>query len=190
MLRIKFTLKYWFTIYSTVYLVILIMKMDRFRFDYIKFMKLLLLAFLTFTVIFTIYSRPVQSINTVLITPDMGPVETEVTISGTDASPFSQVKIYWESINQKRLIGTATADNNGGFLVEEIVIPEGTAGEHWIIVVDSQTLNNGVQFTIVPQIKLKVVTNRAFNTDIETSVPAIRYNIIKVNHHSSNWFIL
>jgi hypothetical protein len=153
-------------------------------------MKLLLLTLIIFNVIFAVFFRPVQSIISVLITPDTGSVETEVTVSGTGASPFSQVKIYWESINQKRLMGTATADNNGRFLVEEIVIPEGTAGEHWIIVVDSQTLNNGVQFTIVPQIKLKVVTKRALNTDIETSVPAIRYDMIKVNHYSCNWFIL
>ena len=173
-----------------MYLVIQIMNMDRFRFKYFKSMKLLLLTILTLIVIFTVFFKPVQSINSVSITPDTGPVETEVTISGTGASPFSLVKIYWESINQKRMIGTATADNNGGFLVEEIVIPEGTAGEHWVIVVDSQTLNNGVQFTIVPQIKLKVVTKRALNSDIEACVPAIRYNIIKVNHHSCNWFIL
>lgn len=173
-----------------MYSVIQIRKMDGFRFSFIKSMKLLLLTLLTFTVIFTIFFRPIQSINTVSITPDTGSVETEVTISGTGASPFSQVKIYWESITQKRLIGTATADNNGGFLVEEIMIPEGTAGKHWIIVVDSQTLINGAQFTIVPQIKLKVVTKRAFNTDIETNVPAIRYNILTVNHYCCNWFIL
>ena len=53
-----------------------------------------------------------------------------------------KIKIYWESIDEKRLIGTATADNNGGFLSEEIEVPDGTAGKHWIIVVDDHTLNN------------------------------------------------
>jgi len=164
--------------------------MERTRFGLINPMKLLFVALLTLTIIFTIFFRSIQSINTVSITPDTGPVETEVTIYGTGASPFGQVKIYLESIDEKRLIGTATVDNNGGFLVEEIEIPEGTSGKHWIIVVDGHTLNKGTQFTIVPQIKLKVVTKRTFNTETEPSVPVVKNNKIKFNHYYCIWFIL
>ena len=88
------------------------------------------------------------------------------------------------------MIGTATADNNGGFQAEEIEFSEGTAGTHWIIAVDDQTYNNGAEFTIVPQIKLKVVTKRVFNTEIEASVPAIRDNKIKFRHYKCNFYIL
>jgi hypothetical protein len=115
-----------------------------------------LLTILTMGIVFAVYTVPVVALNEPNVFPDTGPVGEEPIVNGTGAAAFSVVSIYWESIDPDNLLATATADNTGFYETDEedIVIPEDVAGDHWIIVTDGSTLNNGTIFTITPEIEL------------------------------------
>jgi hypothetical protein len=107
-------------------------------------------------IVFAIYTVPVVALNEPNVYPASGPVGTEPIVNGTGAAAFSVVSIYWDAIDPDNLLATATADDTGFYETDEedIVIPEDVYGDHWIIVTDGSTLNNGTVFMITPEIEL------------------------------------
>jgi len=84
------------------------------------------------------------------IDPDSGPVETEVTISGSCATPVANVTILWDSVEVANV--TTSADGTYAYL---LTVPPSVNGEHTITAVDLESTNNASDtFTVVALITL------------------------------------
>ena len=89
----------------------------------------------------------------VSVTGSPGHVGDEVTVSGTGATGFAPLEVYWDSLATKIKDGYALGD--GTYSITKVKIPEGIAGDHNVIVKD--TLSDDVKFTtfeILPEIEL------------------------------------
>ena len=116
-----------------------------------------LLTILTLGIMFAVYPIPIGALNTPVLSETEGCVgDDDVIVSGTGAAPFGKVSIYWDKISDDTLLTTETANSAGSYKTSDgdFEIPEDVAGNHWIIVTDGQTLNNGTIFTIIPKIVL------------------------------------
>ena len=88
-----------------------------------------------------------------------GNVGDEITVSGTGATEFSKVDIYWDDYDTK--ISETTADALKDY-TDEINIPEDVAGTHYVIVKDRVSGDTAfTEIEVVPEIVL----------DPETALP-------------------
>jgi hypothetical protein len=82
--------------------------------------------------------------------PQSGPIGTDVTITGTHATPNGSLEIYWDNTP----IGTRTADENGNFTYT-FSVPSSTRGTHRITVLDLTTnVTDTSLFTVIPSISI------------------------------------
>ncbi|MFW6117439.1 MAG: hypothetical protein ACOC6G_02520 [Thermoproteota archaeon] len=87
------------------------------------------------------------------LSANVGNVGDEITVSGSGASAYSQVEIYWENLGGQKL-GETYANSAGEYDVN-IMIPEDVAGDHAVVARDVSTGNTaGQDFTIQPEITL------------------------------------
>ncbi|MEM3798383.1 MAG: hypothetical protein QXY74_08150 [Candidatus Bathyarchaeia archaeon] len=94
---------------------------------------------------------------TVALTSSSGNVGDKVTVSGTSTTPGGLIQVYWDSVKPW--------DGKAGFLAEDyavgtsyeilIVVPNATAGDHYVIVKDVEAAEiNSATFTVNPKITL------------------------------------
>jgi len=114
-----------------------------------------------------------------LTPPGPGPVGSMITVSGTDATPFGIVEVYWDTLATK--IGEGYANSAGGYTIMFVFIPEDVVGPHDVIVYDdlSSTINSET-FVIEPKIKLSTtkglpgdsitVTGTGFGDELEVGI--------------------
>jgi len=85
-----------------------------------------------------------------------GTVGTTVTVTGSagagDASPFSTVTLYWDSL-AGAVLGTTTADNTGAW-TKSVKIPSATTGAHFIVASDGVAF--GASFTVTANLAVDV----------------------------------
>ena len=118
-----------------------------------KILSTLIIALLTFSMIFAFIPMG-SAIAVTSVTPNTGPVGTAANVTGTEATPFALVEIYWENLAGAKL-GNVSADEAGDYGPIEIVIPEDFAGAHWVVAKDVATGSAaGETFTITPEITL------------------------------------
>lgn len=95
-----------------------------------------------------------SAINPPTLDPINGPVGTKVTVSGSEATAFSLVEIYWENLGGAKL-GQGYAGSGGNYAGIKITIPEDVTGEHYVVAKDVATGDAmGTAFTIEPNIIL------------------------------------
>lgn len=83
---------------------------------------------------------------TISIDPSSGPVGTEVTITGSYATPSGLVSILWDDVEDD----STTADGVGDYSYL-LTVPPDLAGEHTITAVDVMSTNNASEtFTLLP----------------------------------------
>jgi trimeric autotransporter adhesin len=124
---------------------------------------LLLLSMIAFAV--PALAAPGYAIQVDSTTPNTGPVGTKVTIVGSAASAGGTIQVYWENLAGS-LLNTTSADGLGAFSVTA-VIPDTTAGPHFLIILDASTGTTiGTLFTVTP--KITVSPARAIPGDIIT----------------------
>ena len=95
-----------------------------------------------------------SAIDTPTVAPTFGvPIFTQVTVSGTGATPFGAVEVYWDTLATKLKDGYA--NSTGGYKIEKISIPEDIVGAHSVIVYDVLSSDtNYTTFTILTSIGL------------------------------------
>ncbi len=104
----------------------------------------LTLSMLTFAVpALALSNAPALSVAT-------GPVGTQVTVSGTGASPFSTVTIYWDSLSGQ-VLGSGAADAAGAYSNIKVKIPSATTGAHYIVANDGAGAQ-GTTFTVTQSV--------------------------------------
>jgi hypothetical protein len=123
-----------------------------------------LLTILTMGLVFAVYTVPVSALDepelyvdgTYEYWPHVTVGQDDIAVMGSGAAAFSQVKIYWDEIDEDNLLTTATADSAGDYETDEedFEVPETAAGTYYIIVYDGQTLNNGTEIEVVGNIEL------------------------------------
>ncbi len=83
---------------------------------------------------------------TISIDPSSGPVGTEVTVTGSYATPGELVSILWDDVEDD----STTADGVGDYSYL-LTVPPDLAGEHTITAVDVMSTNNASEtFTLLP----------------------------------------
>ena len=88
------------------------------------------------------------------LTPENGPVGTEVTVTGANAAPESTLEIYWDDT----YVGTTVADENGNFAYS-LTVPTCTRGVHTIEAIDLSTgIGDTYAFTVLPKISVAPVS--------------------------------
>jgi len=119
-----------------------------------------------------------QAIGAPSLSVATGPVGTTVTVTGTGATAFGMVEVYWDTLATKIKDGYATS---GGAYSIKITIPEDLVGLHDVIVFDtlSSTIDS-TTFTITPEIKLSTtkglpgdsltVTGTGFGDELEGAI--------------------
>ena len=84
-----------------------------------------------------------------------GPVGTKVLVSGSDATKWGLVEIYWNTPAAENKLNQTYANSAGGFSCY-ITVPPDYADGHFVIAKDVESgLAEGVEFTITSKIVLK-----------------------------------
>jgi hypothetical protein len=108
-----------------------------------------------------------------------GPVGTKVDVTGTGATAFGMVEVYWDTLATK--ISEGYADSATNYDIKMVTIPEDLVGVHNVIVFD--TLSSTIAsttFTITSEIKLSTtkglpgdsltVTGTGFGKQLEGAI--------------------
>jgi len=98
-----------------------------------KIYSILIVAMLALST-FALAIPAVFAINAPTLTPATGSVGTKVDVTGTGATAFGLVEVFWDSLGTK--LGEGYATGAGAFTIEDVVIPEDVAGAHDVIVYD------------------------------------------------------
>jgi len=89
---------------------------------------------------------------TISTNPTIGPVGTVVSVTGTQATPNGEVKIWWDDTLIDSVIALA-----GGTYTTEFNVPSSKFGDHTIKAEDTESTNTASQtFTNVPKIILSI----------------------------------
>jgi hypothetical protein len=83
--------------------------------------------------------------------PNDGPVGTEVEISGIDFTRYEDISVKYDGDEISIKSGDDDTDLYGEFSCT-IIIPESTAGEHTLTVIDDAGIEAGADFTVEPKI--------------------------------------
>jgi hypothetical protein len=91
---------------------------------------------------------------TVIVSPTNGPVGTPTIVSGTNATPFGEVRIYISMFILSFFAATTTANSTGGFSAS-FSVPTLPAGDYFVLARDVTTRDTGLAaFTIEPKLVL------------------------------------
>ena len=107
-----------------------------------------------------------SAISTPALTVSNGPVGTEVTVSGIDASVGSLVQIYWDNLGGA-MLGSTYADGTGAYS-KKVTVPETVAGTHYFIVNDAVTPTASAAFIVEPKITRDVTSGLPGDTIVVT----------------------
>jgi len=84
---------------------------------------------------------------------DEGKVDTEVEITGTDFSSREDIEVEYDGDEIPIESGDTKTDSDGEFTCT-VIIPESTAGDHTIVVIDADGREGSATFTVEPEIAL------------------------------------
>ena len=85
------------------------------------------------------------------LSPDEGPVDTEVEITGIDFADSEDITVEFDGDDLDIEGGDDETDNDGEFECT-VIIPKATAGEHTITVIDDSDILAEAYFTVEPEI--------------------------------------
>jgi hypothetical protein len=88
------------------------------------------------------------------IDPDDGPVGTEVEISGTNFGSNDDITVEYDGVDITDEISGDKDTNSSGDFDSTIVIPESTAGDHTITVIDESDKAIDAVFTVEPEMTI------------------------------------
>ncbi len=91
------------------------------------------------------------------IDPDDGPVGTEVEIAGTDFAGNDEITVEYDGVPIDIDSGDDETNSSGDF-DSTIIIPEGTAGDHTITVIDESDKAVDAVFTVEPASDISVTS--------------------------------
>ncbi len=116
-----------------------------------KIYTTLIIAILTLSTIATVIPIAL-AINVPVLTPNTGPVDTEVEVAVTGSTAFGLVEVYWKTLATK--IGEGYADGTGAIDID-VDVPNAILGTHDIIVQD--VLGSAIQsavFTVTEEVEI------------------------------------
>ncbi|UCH32646.1 MAG: hypothetical protein JSV05_04535 [Candidatus Bathyarchaeota archaeon] len=94
---------------------------------------------------------------TITVSPTNGPVGTLTTVTGTNATPFGEIRIYLSMLVLGFFAATTTANSTGGFSAS-FSIPTLPAGDYFVMALDVTTGDTGLaSFIVEPQITLIMI---------------------------------
>ncbi|MBI4186058.1 MAG: IPT/TIG domain-containing protein [Chloroflexi bacterium] len=93
------------------------------------------------------------------ITPDEGPVGTQVKIDGQDFSSRENITVEYDGVKVDIQSGDVKTDSSGDFDDTAIIVPPSAAGSHTITVIgETSATEVEVDFTVVPQASISLTS--------------------------------
>ena len=113
-----------------------------------SYYKLILLLIISILLIGDFPIFMVRASPTLFLSKYSGNVEERILVSGINFPPGIKIAIYWDVMTEQHMLNETYVEGDGTFS-QYVVIPEDTAGLHWIIVEGTSA-----NFTIKPKITL------------------------------------